>query len=63
LEPGGLLVWQGGNVEDFSFAQKCGFRLLKCKTTEGKHTSGKKVTVYSYIFEKPKKNLIKTSNN
>lgn len=55
LEPGGLLIWQGGNEEEFSFARECGFRMVQCKTTEGEYKSGEKAFVYSYIFEKPKK--------
>jgi hypothetical protein len=55
LEQGGLLIWQGGNEEDFTSANKCGFRLLQCKITKGKYASGEKAIIYDFIFEKPKK--------
>lgn len=55
LEPGGLLIWQGGNEEEFSFTRECGFRMLQCKITRGKYPSGEDAVVYDFIFEKPKK--------
>jgi hypothetical protein len=55
LEPGGLLIWQGGVEEDFIIARGCGFRLLQSKAIEAKLSNGKKELVCNFIFEKPKK--------
>ncbi len=55
LEPGGLLIWQGGNEEEFSIARRCEFRLLQSKVTYDKYPSGEDAVICDFIFEKPKK--------
>jgi len=47
LEPGGLLIWQGGKEEDFTVAHNLGFRIVQYQKEQYE-----KQVFYSCIFEK-----------